>query len=99
MNNRIYGNRKWRKKKKMVERGWFAVLGKTPSLCEGFRREIMLMRCKSSSIETFRLIDKKIHTATEEAVKSAIQAWFSDPKLNAAIALSKSSAETLGSGQ
>ncbi len=77
----LYGNRKWRKRKKMNERDWFAFLGKSCQ-CKGIHREIMLMFCKSSSIETFRKIDKKVEIETEKAVKAALLEWMNDPELN-----------------
>ncbi len=66
MTKRMYGNRKWRKRKKMYERDWFDFWSKTPSAYKGIKREIMLMFCKSSSIETFRKIDKKIELMVSE---------------------------------
>ena len=69
MTKRLYGNRKWRKRKKMNERDWFTFWGKTSSACTGFHREIMLMFCKSSSIETYKLIEKKVDLLEQEDAK------------------------------
>lgn len=69
MTKRLYGNRKWRKRKKMNERDWFSFWGKTPSAYKGIQREISLMFCKSSSIEAFKLIDKKIDQMEQEGRK------------------------------
>ena len=56
-----YGNRKWRKDFKMYERDGLAFWDSTPDAYKGLQREIVLMYCKSSSIETFRKAEEKIN--------------------------------------
>ena len=69
MTKMYYGNRKWRKRKKLHEREWFAFWDKTRSAYKGLQREIMLLFCKSSSIETYKLIEKKVELLEQEDAK------------------------------
>lgn len=58
---RLYRNRKWRKKVKLQRRFTLAFWDSMSDPYKGFQREIILMICKSSSLETFRKVDEKLN--------------------------------------
>lgn len=55
-----YGNRKFRKRQKLIHLFWLAFWDSTGDAYKGLSREIQVTLCKSASIETLRKAEEKV---------------------------------------
>ena len=68
-----YLNRKGRNDQKLNHRYWVAFWDRTNDAYKGKEREIMLTLCKSSSLETTRIAERKMNEIIEDERKRALK--------------------------